>query len=112
MQYTSELSHYGIPGMKWGRRRSSGSAKSPSPSKKKQSPKMSDDELRKVVTRMQLEKQYSQLKKESVTSGKNYIQKLAKAGATAAAVTTTGITLYNNSKKIRDIIDSEIIKKL
>lgn len=73
--------------------------------KKKPSVKeMSDDELRKVVNRLQMERQYSQLSESSVSKGKEYAQKIVKAGTTVAAVTTTALTLYNNAEKIKKII--------
>ncbi len=73
--------------------------------KKKPSVKeMSDEELRKVVNRLQMERQYSQLSESSVSKGKEYAQKIIKAGTTVAAVTTTALTLYNNAEKIKKII--------
>lgn len=65
---------------------------------------MSDEELRKVVNRLQMERQYSQLSESNVSKGKEYIQKVIKTGTTIAAVTTTGLTLYNNAEKIKKII--------
>lgn len=57
------LEHYGKKGMRWGVRKSGGSSKT---AKKKSSTKpdpkkLSDDDLRKAVNRMQLEKQYTSL---------------------------------------------------
>jgi hypothetical protein len=73
--------------------------------KKKPSVKeMSDDELRKVVNRLQMERQYSQLSESNVSKGKEYMQKIIKTGTTVAAVTTTALTLYNNAEKIKKII--------
>ena len=76
--------------------------------KKKPSVKeMSDDELRKVVNRLQMERQYSQLSKSSVSKGKEYAQKVFKAGTTVAAVTTTALTIYNNVEKIKAILEKK-----
>lgn len=73
--------------------------------KKKSSVKeMSDDELRKVVNRLQMERQYSQLSESNVSKGKEHMQKIIKTGTTVAAVTTTALTLYNNAEKIKKII--------
>lgn len=104
----SELSHHGIIGMRWGTRRSSpqstdGGSSSNKP--KKTAKDMSDDELRKVVNRLQMERQYSQLSSSKINKGKEYAQKLFKAGTTVAAVTTTALTLYNNAGKIKAILD-------
>lgn len=69
---------------------------------------MSDDELRKVVNRLQMERQYSQLVNDgSVSKGKEYAQKIIKAGTTIAAVTTTALTIYNNAGKIKAIIEKK-----
>lgn len=109
----TDLTHHGIKGMRWGVRRTtaqllrrSGSSKKAADLKNKKTVKtMSDDELRKAVNRLQLEKQYSQLSEGSVSRGKQYAQNVFKAGTTIAAVTTTGLTIYNNANKIKDIIE-------
>jgi len=76
--------------------------------KKKPSVKeMSDEELRKVVNRLQMERQYSQLSTDNVSKGKEYVQKTIKAATTIAAVTTTALTLYNNVNKIKSIIEGK-----
>jgi Mg/Co/Ni transporter MgtE len=73
--------------------------------KSKNVKEMSDDELRKVVNRLQMERQYSQLSEGSVSKGKEYTQKIIKAGTTVAAVTTTALTIYNNAEKIKAILE-------
>ena len=65
---------------------------------------MSDAELRNRLNRIQMERQYSQLSKSNVSKGKEYAQKIIKAGTTVAAVTTTALTIYNNAEKIKKII--------
>lgn len=92
----NELMHYGVPGMKWGVRRTpaqlgrkkTSSSKSlfgkkkPKPksksesSKKETAPKpktvkeMSDDELNAAIRRMQLEQTYASLSPQKVSTGK------------------------------------------
>lgn len=86
----NELYHYGIKGMKWGVRRTeaqlarargeqwnplkkktaSTKTSSSSSGEKKKVSEMSDDELRRAVNRLQLEKQYRDLSPKSVSRGK------------------------------------------
>jgi hypothetical protein len=108
---TNELFHFGVLGMKWGRRKSDktvstaylGKQQNDS-SKRADIKSMSDDELRKVINRLQLEKQYSDLSSKDVSRGKQRLDKIMKAGTTVATVTTTGLTIYNNFDKIRKVV--------
>ena len=123
------LKHYGVLGMKWGVRRyqnkdgtltSAGKKRYRERSKTDEShedykrahtPKsiksMSDAELRTRLNRLQMERQYSQLSESSVNKGKEYAQKVFKAGTTVAAVTTTALTIYNNVDKIKAILEKK-----
>ena len=95
-----ELMHYGVPGMKWGVRRTpaqlgrkktssskslfgkkkskskakaktkSGSSKEETAPKKKSVKEMSDDELNAAIRRMQLEQTYASLSPQKVSTGK------------------------------------------
>ena len=78
--------HYGIKGMRWGVSRSGAKSRvtvdrEPSSSdhvkakqiQKKAIRSMSNEELRTVTTRMQLEKQYKDLKKTNVSSGRKMV---------------------------------------
>ena len=71
---------------------------------------MSDAELRSRLNRLQMEKQYSQLSDTNVNRGKQYFNTALKVGTTVAAVTTTGLTIYNNADKIKKIIEPMIKK--
>lgn len=92
----NELVHHGIKGMKWGVRRteaqlarargntksdektSSTSTKKAEPTKRKKMSEMSDEELRRVVNRLQLEQQYRNLNPEKVSAGKKFANKVVK----------------------------------
>lgn len=92
----NELVHHGIKGMKWGVRRteaqlarargntksdektSSTSTKKAEPKKRKKMSEMSDEELRRVVNRLQLEQQYRNLNPEKVSVGKKFADKVVK----------------------------------
>lgn len=105
----NSLQHFGVRGMRWGvrrsRSRSTSTKKSPGRKKAKD---MTDEELRKKVNRLQLERQYKQLAAEVGRSskGKQHLQKIFKAGTTVAAVSTTAITLHNNANKIKEIVNN------
>lgn len=113
--------HYGVKGMKWGVRKqrptSSGKRKgktnarriyekiagkkeaskkqtqSTTPRRKRAS-EMSDDELRKVINRMQMERTYSQLTQKEITKGRKFVNEVLynSAKATATTYTTKAMT--------------------
>lgn len=111
-EYThyDELTHHGIPGMKWGRRRSkaqlASARKFKKPSEddhedykkahsKKSVKSMSDKELRERNNRLQMEKQYSDLTKKDGT-GKKLVTAFVATAATIAAVSKA----YNTYKDV------------
>lgn len=91
---TEELYHYGVLGMKWGvrkQKKSSGKKKSlvsklkdkTASSNKNQNrkssnkpKKMTDDELKKAIARLQLEKQYKDLKKSQIKEGNKLVMEI------------------------------------
>ena len=135
---TNDLTHWGIKGMKWGvrrfqnkdgtltnagRKRKRLNANKLKVSKKdtyhedykkahdsKSVKNMSDAELRSRLNRLNMEKQYSQLSDTNVNKGKQYFDTTFKVATTVAAVTTTGLTIYNNADKIKKIVEPMIKK--
>jgi len=102
------LEHYGIKGMRWGVRKKrsrtpSASSKETSALRKKKAFELTDEELKKVNKRLNLEKQY----KEATASSANKLAKKAVAGATltvltaaiAAGMTNAGKAVINYGKK-------------
>lgn len=75
----NELKHYGILGMKWGVRRTPeqlGHRKEKKDDFRRKDPKnMTDDELRKNLNRLQMEKQFESLAKKKSGKGKEFAQR-------------------------------------
>ena len=111
----NELYHHGVPGMHWHTRRGSSTSisktRSISTGKKKiDVSKMSDEELRKRVNRLQMEQQYKSLSPAKVSKGELYTKNFMKAATAATVATSTALTLYNNAGKIKDIV-GKIVKR-
>lgn len=102
LTYTDFLEHYGVPGMKWGKRknRSSGSDSSnvkPARTKKTKPvkadvKKMSDKELRDKINRMQMEQQYAKL--TGTKEGRATLEKGQKIFKQTMAVIDTANRVY------------------
>ncbi len=87
-----ELSHFGVPGMRWGRRKGSSDSSSSSDHttsrnlKSKKLNEMSNDEIQTLAKRMQLEKQYKEALKADIHPGKKFAREiLASAGKQVAS---------------------------
>lgn len=97
----NELTHYGILGMKWGIRRSEAQLarakarrerRQPSEDhirakalKKKKLKALSNNELRELNNRMQLETQYKDLKKKNKSAGRKFVEEVARDAAKETA---------------------------
>lgn len=86
------LEHYGVKGMKWGKRvRSEDSAKN-QPLKKKKSKELTTKELKDSIERMRLEKQFKDLNPNKVIKGDKIALSILAVGATA----NTAFTFANS----------------
>lgn len=124
MEYSNTLRHYGIKGQKWGIRRFQNKNGTLTPDGKKRYSddykkahdkkdhrEMSDNELRSRINRLQMEQTYSKLTASTKNTGKQYIDKIIKVGTTVAALTSTGLTVYNNIDRIVKLLDKGNKKK-
>jgi hypothetical protein len=100
MMVNDVLAHFGIPGMKWGRRKARGSTvksrvvrKPPSPGElpvkksKLRTGDMSDDDLRKAIGRIQMEKQYAQLTAKEKSVGRKLAEEVLLGAGKQVATT-------------------------
>lgn len=113
--YDDFLQHYGVLGMKWGKRKARSNVssnkkpnntKNTTTSKLKPKPKptqrrLSDAELRAAVNRLRLEREYSELTYKASSRAK--VESVARTIGTVATLTTSAITIYNNLNKISKI---------
>ena len=114
--YDDFLQHYGVLGMKWGHRKARSnvssnkkpkSTKNTTTSKPKPKPKptqreLSDEELRAVINRMRLEREYADLRYRSSSRAK--VENVVKAMGTAALLTTSVVKIYNNMNTICKVV--------
>ncbi len=113
--YDDFLQHYGVLGMKWGRRKARStsssnkkpkSTKNTTTSKPKPKPKptqrrLSDAELRAVVNRMRLEREYADLTYRA--SSRSKVESVVRTIGTVAALTTSAVKIYENLNKLSKI---------
>lgn len=65
---------------------------------------MSDNELREVLNRLDMEKRYESMNPNTINTGKKYVDKAIKVAATVASVTGTALAIYNNLEKLGKIV--------
>lgn len=111
--YDDFLQHYGVLGMKWGKRKARSNVssnekpkntKNTTTSKPKPKPsqrQLSDAELRAAVNRLRLEREYAELTYRASSRAK--VESVVKTIGTVATLTTSAMTIYNNLNKISKI---------
>ena len=116
--YDDFLQHYGVLGMKWGHRKArstSSSNKKPKTTKNtttsKPKPKptqreLSDEELRAVINRMRLEREYADLQYRASSRAK--VENVVKTVGTAALLTTSVVKIYNNMNTICKVVKAVV----
>ena len=112
--YDDFLQHYGVLGMKWGHRKARSTAssnkkpkstKNTTTSKPKHKPsqrELSDEELRAVINRMRLEREYADLQYRASSRAK--VENVVKTVGTAALLTTSVVKIYNNMNTICKVV--------
>ena len=96
--YTDELYHYGVKGMKWGARRAASSDSVAAKNiRKKKVKEMSNQELKTANERMNLEKNYKDMSKKTKVGRKVVTGFIA--GGLAAAGITKAVTAYSKLGK-------------
>lgn len=109
---TDELAHYGVLGMKWGRRKAKLSkvASKVTTVPKKKASEMTDDELKKEISRLELEKKYADLSKSDVKStaskGKEFVNDILSASGKNIG---TQATTYLMGTIVNKAVGSEIV---
>lgn len=74
------LAHYGVPGMKWGKRRSRNKARREANAQRAEArarvKDMTDEELKAGINRLKLEKEFKQLNAHEVSAGQKFATKI------------------------------------
>jgi len=111
------LNHYGILGMRWGvrRRRKVTAGKSKTnlsddykkkEELKKRDPKsLSNQELKALNERMQLEKQYKDLTRNEISAGKRIVQEVL---ASAAKETAKNFVAKTMTKSLENLVEKKV----
>ena len=114
----SELTHFGVPGMKWGHRKAQAiNATLVGPTAKthyKTPPvKLTDQELMRRIGRLQQEKQYNELNRTSIQKGVESTNKLlANSGKTAVGIALTAVGVWAVKKAMGKVVGETTMKEI
>lgn len=118
----SDLQHHGIMGQKWGvrrfqnkdgtrtaagKRRERQDNKKETKNKKVDISEMSNEELQKLVTRMNLEKQYNSLKDSEINRGFEYVDRVLSIGGAALGVAGGVLAITSAVKNHKNLKGAE-----
>jgi hypothetical protein len=125
------LYHFGVPGMRWGKRKvrttigslskrtrqstenDSEDHKRKNELKKKPIKEMSNAELKVINERLQLERQYKDLSKNETNKGKNFVNKILQtSGTTVATTVATAAGMYFVKKAIGKKFGDNVLKDI
>lgn len=110
---SNQLRHYGVMGMKWGRRKkrvavdnrqSANINRPPQQSAPKKPRRMSKKELQARVNRLKLEQELARLEAANMPAKKSRVEQLVKTAGTVATLTGTAYTIYKNLDNIMKLI--------
>lgn len=103
-----ELTHFGIPGMRWGVRRGRNAAsKKPRPPKASE---LSDDELKRRITRLERENNYKRLTGGKMDRAKKIVGGILLGVATAKVSQLVGKGFDSGASKIGKAVVAKFLK--